>query len=166
LVEQEKEDGKIKQILLGLIIVSAFMVQTTKDYTVNGLGLVDTDSIQREYGFLGNNEKVYVCEYDVRQQLEESYGAWQTPPSGFMDHAIVIGSWLINHPMQIELQQSLGCDNPYRALFENDNVYYIRYSCSDELILEYLRENYDDRINREYVKEKGRFKVFKYYIDD
>ena len=148
-----------------VLAVSAILVQPTKDYRVKGLGLVNTREISKEYGFLGNPGKVYVCEYEVRTFIEESYGAWQTPPEGFMDQCVVLGSWLVNHPMQNKHQESLGVANPYRALFENDDVYYLSKRGSSDLVLEYLRENYDDMIDYEYIKEKGEFKVFKYYLD-
>lgn len=155
----------VSWVALGVLTISVFVAQIGKDFSINGLGLVDTDEICEEYRYLGNGNKIYVCEYDVRTEVEEAFGAWQVPEAGFMDQTIVIGSWTIDHPMQNELQASLGCENPYRALFENDNVYYIEKSGSHDAVLSYLQENYDERIDIEYIKEKGNFKVFKYSIE-
>lgn len=161
---READYAVVSKIGFIILVVSAILVQPTKDYRVNGLGLVDTREISEEYGFLGNPGKVYVCEYEVRTFIEELYGAWQTPPEGFMDQCVVLGSWLVNHPMQNKHQESLGATNPYRALFENDNVYYLSKKGNSDLVLEYLRENYDERIDYEYIKEKGDFKVYKYKL--
>lgn len=153
-------------IAIGVLIFAAIVPQRGKDFSVNGLGLVDVDEVVEEYGFLGNTDKIYVCEYAVRTEVEEAFGAWQVPPAGFMDHTVVLGSWLINHPEQNRHQASLGCSNPYRALFENDNVYFIRLNSVEESVLSYLRENYDERMSLEYVKKKHDFAVFKFVLEE
>lgn len=163
--ESVSADKFIKRAFVGLLLVGTIIVQLTKDFSVNGLGLVDNRAIKEEYEFLGHNDKVYVCEYDVRTELESMFGAWQVPPSGFLDHCILIGGWTIDHPVQNALQASLGCENPLRALFEKDNVYYISKRCTEDEVLEYLRQNYDERIDFEYVKEKGEFAVYKYSLE-
>lgn len=165
-ISMEKSGLKKPQqiVFLCLLVAISIAVQPSKDYAVKGLGLVDTDSIEKEFKFLGRGEKIYVCETAVSAAVDEAYGAWQVPPAGLLRNSVSIGSWLIGHPSQTEKQARLGCENPYRALFEKDNVYYIRLNNSEDDILEYLRENYDQRIEVEYVKKKGNFKVFQYHL--
>lgn len=164
-LEQKEKRKSITTGLLLLVLFTAVASQYGKDYTVNGLGLVNVEEINDQNSYLSNNDKIYICEYDARVEIEKSYGAWQTPPAGLLDHCILIGGWTIKHPMQNEQQISLGCANPYRALYEKENVYYIRKEYTEQSVLEYLRKNYDEKIDVEYIKEKGELSVFKYYLE-
>jgi len=164
-IKLEEMNRRVSKVFSVISMISICIILSTKNFSANGLGLVDVDELQKEYNYLGNSEKIYISEVWVLSEIEEKYGAWQVPRSGSMDRCISIGGWMINHPMMNEYQTSLECVNPYRALFENENVYYIREKNSEEEVLNYLRENYDERIVMEYVKEKGEFKVFKYYVE-
>lgn len=165
-VELREDVGRKEAIaLLGAVFVAAAVIQPTRDFSVNGLGLVDTESVNEKYSFMRNEDKVFVTHYSVMQQVMDDYGAWQLPPTGYLSRCIEIGGWLINHPMQNELQASLGCENPYRALFEKDNVYYITIHSTQDNVLYCLQENYDERIDSEYITEKGNIQVYKYGLE-
>lgn len=154
-----------KKIWLVLLVLLAIVAQPFNDYRINGPGFVETKPIRKEYGFLGNEGKVYVCDCSVLYNIAAAYGAWQVPQDGFMDQCIVIGDWLVKHPMYEKHQEELGASNPYRALIENDNVYYISAKNLDDVILEYLKDNYDSRVVESYVKTKGDFKIFEYNLE-
>jgi len=151
-------------MIMGILVVTSLPAQIGKDFSVNGIGLVNTDELHDEYKFLGNGKKVYVCETTILQEIAREYGAWQVPEEGEFDRCVDIGDLFTTHPMQNELQASLGCENPYRALFENDNVYYLKKNSSHEQVLTYLKENYDDRIGMEYYGKKADFQMYKYNI--
>ena len=108
----------------------------------------------------------FICDYSVNLLIADLYGAWQTPDEGFMDQCVFIGDWLVGHPMRMEQQRALGAENPYRALFENDDTYYITKKNFSTDILKYLQENYDDRITVSYVKNKGDLKIYKYSLGE
>ena len=153
------------KIWIVIMLLAAISVFPTRDFKPKGLGLVDARSISEKYGFLGNPGKVYICDYSVSTLIADSYGAWQTPDEGFMDQCVFIGDWLVGHPMRMNQQIALGAENPYRALFENEDVYYATKKNFSDMILKYLQENYDDRISLTYIKEKGELKIFKFSLE-
>ena len=157
---------KIKISVMAVLILLAFIAQPFGDYKVDGLGLVKTRPIRKEYGFLGNEGKVYICDCSVSYFIAKSYGAWQMPEEGFLDQCVVIGDWLVKHPMYEQHQEALGVPNPYRALFSQDNVYFLTGENLEEVILTYLRENYDSRIDMSYIKDKGELRMYQYYLED
>ena len=157
-------NNKRAAVILGLLCISSIIVQPTKNFSVDGLGLVDTNVIEERYDYLRDGN-VYVVHYSFMQDFMSEFGAWQNPSTGFLDHCVEIGGYFINHPMQNELQISLGCVNPYRALFEKENVFYLTEHTTQDSVLEYLKENYDDRIKCDLVDEKEEVKIYKFGID-
>lgn len=160
--ESVREEKGLEIISLGILLCFSFFVQGKSSYNLNGFSLKSESMIEEEYSYL-NDGHIYVYEFQALQKFMNEYRVWQNPPQGYLNNCVSLGGCEINYPLLVKKQNELGVRNPYRALFENDNVYL--WTCGEPIIeLAYLRNMYDENIEYELISTHGDLSVYNFHI--
>lgn len=89
--------------------------------------------------------------------------AWDSPKFGY-DHnnMIWLGGWLTNSPLVLHQWENRNITNPFKDMCNQPHSYYIcRYQSNMDILIEYLRENYDQNISMKTVRNYGAYVIYK-----
>lgn len=84
-------------------------------------------------------------------------------PHSFLSHHFSTGDWTYGQPYQKNLLQSLGVENPARALLEREHTYY--GTENPNIVLKYLRHYYGENIQARLAGEILSWKYWSFYFD-
>ncbi len=82
-------------------------------------------------------------------------------PNG--QNLISFGGWLTNYPLVLDQKDRFGVKNPYKDIINNEKVYIIvENSSSDiEIIMDHIKNHFDESVKAEKVKEIEEYDVYK-----
>lgn len=157
-----EKNRTVNIMVIGLSLVLCFLVliQIREEYKLKGFSLKNESMIEDAYSYL-NDGHVYVMDWKAYQIFMFEYRCWQNPPQGYLDNITLLGGCEINYPPLVEKERKLGLSNPYRSLYENENVYLVSTEYPD-IELNYLRDVYDESIECEIVKNCEMLDIYKF----
>ena len=85
-----------------------------------------------------------------------------------MKHNIPVGDWMSGQNYFKEYLKEIGVENPMKALLYRENTYYVQEDSFEQknLILNWLREHYDENTQIEPVRRTAKYTVWRYYIEE
>lgn len=139
-------------------------------FTYMGCWIVDMESFQEQRRELQSNveafyqsvskDKDHLYITDNATDLSTySYQVFRPYPEGYLDNLAYFGYWLSGSPIEKDILNRYGVDNPYTAALEQDNVYIVDNYLIDEK-LQYIQEHYDADAEIEFVEERFGFMVY------
>ena len=105
-----------------------------------------------------DNDKIYIWNEDPSSDFKES---GKLPTRDFLSHNIVEGDWIYGQVYFIKFLEASGIPNPAKALAMNDNTYYVAEDC--RIMLDYLKEHFDESLNAIQTGEIHGFPVWQFY---
>lgn len=164
--KNEKNSLNIRWTAVPLIVVLCFcvLIQVREDYEKIGFKLRSEKWIEDQHSFL-NDGHIYVLDWRAYQTFMFQYRCWQNPPKDYLKNITLLGGCEIGYPLLVEKEKELGIENPYKALYENENVYYLAWDYPDTE-LNYLRTVYDDSIDCRVISTCGELSVYDFYATE
>lgn len=134
-------------------------------------------------GYLKGNMQEWIDEYNINHEvLDEIYEdkdhlymsrtllpVWKiyyTPYSGIrkgaMSNYSMLGDWIANTPLYVDVINNYGITNPYRDLINNDQAYFIGYEEDMSQVLAYLQRHYDPKTKADLVRTSGPYYIYSF----
>lgn len=132
-------------------------------------------------GYVKGNMQGWIDEYNINHEvLDEIYEdkehlymsrtllpLWKiyyTPYSGIRKGAMgnysMLGDWIANTPLYVDVINKYGISNPYRDLINNNQAYFIGYQEDMDLVLAYLQRHYDPNAQAHLVRNSGPYYIY------
>jgi len=162
--EQNVLKNRWEMGLLVLVMGFSILTQIQENYEVRGFKLKSESWIEEQFSFL-NDGHIYVLDWRAYQNFMFQYSCWQNPPQGYLDNVTLLGGCEIGYPLLVAKEKEMGIDNPYKALYEDDNVYYLAWDHPDAE-LNYLRRVYDESIDYRVISTCGDLTVYDFFAED
>ncbi len=134
-------------------------------------------------GYLKGNMQEWIDDYNINHKvLDEIYEdkdhlymsrtllpVWKiyyTPYSGIrkgaMSNYSMLGDWIANTPLYVDVINNYGITNPYRDLINNDRAYFIGYEEDMSQVLAYLQRHYDPDTKADLVRTSGPYYIYSF----
>lgn len=138
-----------------------FFVLTFNRMTYNQLKN-DRYEATRLYEYMeSNNENILVADRNVFRWNYKYFSAFKHIGEDFYTHQVDLGGWLARTPFMHKIMKDNNISNIYTALYENDNVFFYT-SASDQLLLQYLHDHYNENVSMSIVRQFDGVKLIKY----
>lgn len=132
----------------------------------NGYALGQTDGNYEQIKEISESEELYVLSVDSAFGgmcgAKNIYSITKDNYYDYFHNITPIGGFIIPSPIALYHANVAGIANPFRALFERDDVYYVGGAERMGYVLVFLQEKYGTDITVEYVDTIGDQDVWKY----
>ena len=94
-------------------------------------------------------------------QVGTAYGPFDLVPLGAAANTAALGGWPAGSPGYIATLRKYGVSNPYRDMINNRQVFLIEDKDSIDLVLNYIREYYDEAAKARDVGSFGKYRLYR-----
>lgn len=111
-----------------------------------------------------DSNHLYLCRssFSLRKNF---YMAYDRIEKGTCENFHPLGDWVSNTPLSIECLKKYNVINPYKDIINNDKVYLIGNEGDFEIVINYIKSNFDSSVYLEKVNMLGEYCIYciRYY---
>ena len=147
-------------VLLCLVVLLVDQRYWKESWRVNCGGRDENKAAQREVleTLSADKDHIYLAKIINTISVSDSYGPFDTMPTGLLDNISWLGGWTTNMVPYKKILGNYGLQNPYKDMIGNEKVRLIDNNI--ELTMRYLHEYYDEKAEAVCVGEVGKYKLY------